>query len=404
MTQRTKSRSPFYPGQPVPVDLFAGRAAEIQRILTRGAAQVQAGKPAAFFVEGEYGIGKSSLARFTQWRAERQHKLFGLYTTLETAESPDDIGAALLQAAASESAPLGPSRSEKVMNWLAEYVGEQTIFGVTIHADALKREGPSIARGILPFLGEIHKRVREEGYEGLFLVLDEINGITALSNFAHFIKGIVDKNALSAEPLPLLLMLCGTGERRREMIQRHQPVERIFDVVHIGALTPAEMEDFFQRAFDSVSMTVEPDAMRLMVQVSAGFPKIMHLVGDNAFWIDKDSVIDHEDALQAVIGAAEEVGKKYVDQQVYKTLRSPDYHAILSKLARLGLEPRFTRKQLEQGLTEKERRKLDNFLRRMRDLNVIRQGDGRGEYVFNMRMVQLYLWLCEAQANGPART
>ncbi|MFP4192785.1 MAG: hypothetical protein ACLFU6_12005, partial [Candidatus Hydrogenedentota bacterium] len=133
----------------------------------------------------------------------------------------------------------------------------------------------------------------------------------------------------------------------------------------------------------------------------AGFPKIMHLVGDNAFWIDKDSVIDHEDALQAVIGAAEEVGKKYVDQQVYKTLRSPDYRAILSKLARLGLEPRFTRKQLEQGLTEKERRKLDNFLRRMRDLNVIRQGDGRGEYVFNMRMVQLYLWLCEAQANGP---
>ncbi len=46
-----------------------------------------------------------------------------------------------------------------------------------------------------------------------------------------------------------------------------------------------------------------------------------------------------------------------------------------------------------KGLTAAEKRKFDNFLQRMKRLNVIRPGDARGEYVFNVRMVQLYIWL-----------
>jgi len=63
----TKGKSPFYPGQPVPVDLFRGRQQQIERILTRGAAQVAAGKPVTMYVEGEYGIGKSSIAAYAQY-------------------------------------------------------------------------------------------------------------------------------------------------------------------------------------------------------------------------------------------------------------------------------------------------------------------------------------------------
>ena len=210
-------------------------------------------------------------------------------------------------------------------------------------------------------------------------------------------------NAVAETPLPLLLMLCGTEQRRREMIQRHQSVERIFDGVHIGALTPEEMRELFERAFASVNMEVEPAAMNHMVSLCAGFPKIMHLVGDNAFWIVRDGVIDEDDAASAILAAAEEVRQKYVDQQVYRTLRSRDYQSILKKLVRRGLEPRFSRKELAEGLSESEGKKLDDFLRRMRKLNVIRPGETQGEYLFTMRMVQLYLWLREQQRPGSSR-
>jgi len=248
-----KGRSPFYPGQPVPVELFVGRNQQIGHILERGVRQVEAGKPVAMYVQGEYGIGKSSVAGFAQWIAERDHKLHAIYTPLGSAESMDDVGASLLEATW-RSGAFNPTRSERIRNWLATYIGEQSLFGFTVRADALKKEAPRIAAGALPFLTEAAERLRETGIKGIFLVLDEINGVTANPKFAHFIKGLVDTNAMLRQPLPLLLMLCGVEERRREMIRHHQPVERIFDVVGIEAMSPGEMRDFFTKAFDSVQV------------------------------------------------------------------------------------------------------------------------------------------------------
>ena len=391
-TEISKGKSPFYPGQPVPVELFVGRISQIDRIMTRGVIQVAAGKPVALYVQGEYGIGKSSIAGYVQWLAERENGLHCIYVSLGAAHTLEDVGVAVLEATV-RSGAFDPKRAEKIRDWLAKYIGEQSLFGLTIHTEALKKDAPAIASGMLPFLAQAFERLREAGVKGIFLVMDEINGVTANPKFAHFIKGLVDTNAMSREPLPLLLMLCGVEERRREMIRHHQPVDRIFDVVEVEAMNKLEMEEFFRRAFDSVQMSVNEDAMKSMIHWSAGFPKIMHLVGDAAYWIDKDGIVDHDDAIEAVLAAAEDVGKKYVDQQVYKALRSTDYHSILRKVAKTGLDMTFQRSEIAKGLTEAERRKLPNFLRKMRTLNVIRSGDIQGEYVFNVRMVRVYIWL-----------
>jgi tryptophan 2,3-dioxygenase len=156
-----------------------------------------------------------------------------------------------------------------------------------------------------------------------------------------------------------------------------------------------EMEEFFIKAFESVKMSVKPDGMFFLTHYSAGFPKIMHLVGDAAFWTDKDAVIDESDALVAVIDAADDVGKKYVDLQVYKALRSEDYHSILNKIARMSgpASMKFKKSEIAAGLKENEKGKLNNFLQRMKNLKAIRSGDVPGEYIFNHRMVRLYIWL-----------
>jgi len=387
-----KGKSPFYPGQPVPGELFVGRAEQIDHIMQRGVGQVEAGKPVAMYVEGEYGIGKSSIAGFVQWLAEREHGLHSIYAPLGSAETLEDVGAAVLEGTL-RSGAFDPHRSNKVRNWLAKYIGEQSLFGVTVHAEALKKDAPTITSGMLPFLEEVVERLKETGVNGLFVVLDEINGVAANPKFAHFIKGIVDTNAMSRQPLPLLLMLCGVEECRREMIRNHQPVDRIFDVVQIEPMSPQEMRTFFEKAFDSVQMQVDSDALDLMIEYSAGFPKIMHLVGDSAFWLDQDAIVNRADALQAVVVAADEVGKKYVDQQVYKALRSRDCRSILNKIAKTGLDMTFQRAEIVKGLTDAERKKFSNFLQKMKRLKVIRAGGIQGEYLFNVRMVRLYIWL-----------
>lgn len=395
MRENYKGKSPFYPGQPVPVELFVGREALIERLLERGVGQVRAGKPMAFFIQGEYGIGKSSLARFTQWLAAKDEQVYGIYAALGGARTLIDIVAIIMEATL-RSGIFEPQRFEKIKNWLAKYLGKQTLFGFTINFEALRSDAPNFSTpfGMLGFLTELRHQLGEAETKGLFLVLDEINGITADPQFTHFIKGLVDTNAIAPKPLPLLLMLCGVEDRRREMIKKHQPIERYFDVIDVLPLTAEEVKEFYSKAFESVHMAITDEANQIMSHWSAGFPKIMHLIGDAAFWLDKDNIIDGQDALEAVIMAAEEVGKKYVDQQVYKALRSKDYQSILKKIASLApTAMTFTKKQVAMDLTETEKNKLDNFLTRMQKLQVIRKGEVAGEYFFNQRMIRLYIWL-----------
>ncbi len=384
-----KGRSPFYPGQPVPIDFFIGRLHEIEKI-NRAITQVELGKPQSLFLTGEYGIGKSSLANFMKSHAERNNNLFGLHVFLGGAKTLEDVAVRTVEAVI-KTQLYRPTIKEKIGNFLAKYIKQAELFGININFETLKADSLSISHGYLPFLRELFNRLKEDGVKGLMLILDEINGITGNESFSHFIKSLVDENALSVAPLPLMLMLCGVEERRKDMIQHHQPVERIFDIVDIKPMDNSEMDDFFNKTFSSAGIDVKSEAITLLRHYSAGFPKIMHIIGDAVFWLDQDNLIDSIDATQGIILAADEIGRKFVDQQVYKALRSKDYHSILAKLAKEKFDLCFKKDEIEKGLSENEKRKFNNFLQRMKKLNVLKSGSERGEYVFNSRLVRLYI-------------
>ncbi len=61
----------------------------------------------------------------------------------------------------------------------------------------------------------------------------------------------------------------------------------------------------------------------------------MHLIGNAAFWRDKDGTIDAEDVDQAMIDAADEVLRHHINPQVHRALQSSrDYRSILNKIVR----------------------------------------------------------------------
>ncbi|RJQ56442.1 MAG: ATP-binding protein [Nitrospiraceae bacterium] len=399
MNAITKGISPFYPGQPVPVELFVGRQKEIEKI-SRAVKQVEHGKPQALFLTGEYGIGKSSLAGFMRSYAEKENHLFGIHVFLGGATTIEDVAIKTVEAVLKTPA-YEPTLMGKVRNALSKYIGKQELFGVQINFEALKADSPNISHGYLPFLRELLERLKDEGIKGIMLVLDEINGISSNPTFAHFIKGLVDENALSPHPLPLMLMLCGVEERRREMIQHHQPVERIFDIVEINPMANAEMKDFFSKAFRSQNIKINKNALEQLCHYSAGFPKIMHIVGDATFWIDQDGIIDDDDALKGIILAAEDIGRKFVDQQVLRALRSKDYHSIMEKMGKSPFDLSFQKTDIEKGLSYPEKKKFNNFLQRLKKLKVLRSGDIHGEYVFNSRLVRLYILLNAIKKDTP---
>ncbi len=384
-----KGKSPFYPGQPVPLELFTGRQLQIDRI-ERAIKQVTLGKPQSIYLTGDYGIGKSSLASFVRALAEKRHNLFGIHVLLGSAENEIDLASKTVKAVL-ETESYEPNKTETVRNFLAKYIGNQQIFGLTLNFDALKKDAPDISRGFLPFLREILNKLQPSGTKGIVLILDELNGITKNPQFAYFIKNLVDENALSASPLPLLLMLCGVEERRKEMVLKHQPVDRIFEIIKIEPLNNEEQIDFYQKSFTSVGCKTDPAALQNIANYTGGFPKAMHIIGNNVFWLDKDNVIDMSDAVRGIVSAAKEIGEQFVDDQVYKELKSKDYQSILKKLGKENFDIGFDKSEIEGKLNEAEKKKFNNFLQKMKKLNVLKSGTERGEYIFSNRLIRLYI-------------
>ena len=345
------------------------------------------------FVQGEYGIGKTSLASVAQQTAELKANIHPIYCSLGGCKDLQDVAQALFQAAV-RSRALDPTKSEKITNLFAKYIGKQNLFGaITLNLEALRADAPQLASpfGTLEFLNGLKERLESQG---IFLVLDEINGLAKDPQFVHFIKGLIDSNGISRKPVPLLLMVCAVEECRREMIEQHQPIDRVFEIVEVEPMSADEAKQFFETTFQSVNIACDKGAIQYMAHYSAGFPKMMQLIGDAAYWKDLDNHIDMADATSAVFEAAEEVGRRYFDQQVLKTLRSPDYRSILEKIGKLDpSELRFSRADVEEGLTESERRKFSNFLQKLKSSKVIRPGESKGEWIFNVRMVRLYIWL-----------
>jgi hypothetical protein len=246
----------------------------------------------------------------------------------------------------------------------------------------------------LPTLRSVYEGARELGKRGLLLILDDLNGITDVPEFSRFLKSFVDGLATSNRPLPLLLILIGIPERREDLLKHQPSVSRIFDVVDLPLMNESESEEFFARLFNSKSITLDSNALSLMVKMSGGYPMLMHEVGDAIFWQDKNNHVNISDAIMGFTEAAKTVGRKYIGPQVESVFRNKTYSSIL---VRMGQKPlidfTFKRQELlKENASEKERRNLDNFLKKIKKLGILKDAETSGEYRFVNPLYQLYIW------------
>ncbi|HET6204463.1 MAG TPA: AAA family ATPase [Planctomycetota bacterium] len=394
-----KESSPFTPGVPVPFDFFVGRKAEIERLL-RSAREVAQGHQRSVFLAGERGIGKSSLASFVRFLAARDEGLLGVHVLLGGVSDLGEMVRRVLERLINESR--GQSWYAGITDLFGKRIREVGLFGVSLTFESPSTELDEIVRAFVPTLRKILEKVRGER-RGLFLALDDVNGLADRPDFTNWLKSIVDEMAVSGEPFPVLLLLIAMEERREALIQIHPSVARIFDVVDIRTLSPEESAEFFRRTFDRAGVRVEPAALQVLVQAGGGFPALLHELGDAVFWLDKDDLVTEQDAYAGVLEAADRIGRKYVQPKVIREIHSRRYRAILLKMASAGLVTSIRRRDLAARLTDEENQVLDNFLGRMRKLGVLlpdRDGEP-GSYRFANQLLEIYLWMEGQRTRAP---
>jgi len=385
-----KDYSPFTPGIPVPVEFFVGRLNEVERTINAVKAST-GGRLQVLFLVGERGIGKSSLASFVKYISEQEHQVIGLHiflggvTTLE--ETVRRIFVRLLKDS------IDKKFYQKITEFFGTHLKQIDLFGITIEFEADKNDLRLMVEDFAPTLRNLMDKLEEK--KAILLILDDINGLANFPNFANWLKSLVDEIATSSKPLPLCLLLVGLEERRQAIISHQSSLARVFDVIEVKTWSETETIEFFKKAFSSVNIRVDERALSVLAKYTGGLPVLAHEIGDATFQLDTDNFIDKKDAEKGVINAAEIVGRKHLEPQVFQAIRSQKYRAILRNIAVNPSNISFRVGDIKPQLTRDEQRVFHNFLTKMKKLGVLQPDpDGEaGAYRFQNMLYYLYFWL-----------
>ncbi len=293
----------------------------------------------------------------------------------------------------------GQSWFKEITDFFGKYnIEEVGLFGVTVSFSPLEKDLKELIATFPEAIWNLLEKIKKEK-KGLFIILDDINGLVDKPEFAHWYKSFVDEIATHEKykHFPVSIMLIGLPEKRDALIKSQPSLMRIFRVVEIEKLTDEEVRNFMSKAFEGVGIKVEPKGMDVMVRYSSGLPILMHEIGEAVFWQDVDGIIDGGDALRGLMAAAQNVGRKYLDPKVSRAIRSERYKSILMKLGRepLRLSRNFTRREVEAVLNQNEKKVFDNFLTRIRKLGIIEPDldRGPGAYRFVNEIYPVYIYM-----------
>ncbi len=384
--------SPFYPGKVIPVDYFMAREEEISNILHL-INQSLRGRLESIFIQGERGIGKSSLADFISFLSGTEFGCIGAHCYLSGAKSIEDFTRIVFQKLIN-AAP-DKDHLEKLKGLFRDYIKGFSLsgygFGLGVEFATDKKELKNLTINFVPALLEYYNNIKDKN-NGIILILDDLNGLSDTEDFSPFIKSIYDE--LAQSKLPFTLILVGLPGRRSDLIKHQPSIARIFNLIELNPFNDNETKKFFISNFNRVGIKVENDALGEMNFYSGGFPALMHEVGDAVFLLDKDGSITMDDSLFGILEAAKIIGRRYLDEQIINELHSKTYREILKRIGTHGLGFTFKRQELLElfsGLEmDREKRSIDNFIRKMKKLNVIMESEIRGRYKFVNELHYLY--------------
>lgn len=396
----SKEYSPFTPGAPVPLELFIGRQKEARSIIQAVKKAIHRRSVVNLFVEGIRGIGKSSLCAYAMAGVEKETRALVTYVPLGGVHTLDDFVRTVFDAIVRTKT--GSKWYDAIFKIFDKHIETVDVFGVNVRFNASQKEidglKADLAGAFRSFLSKFPDNIRPEG---IVLMLDDINGLASQGVFANWFKSLIDGVVLNRanSSFPITFVFVGLPQRRTELIQQQQSLDRVFEVIPVSALCQEEVEKFFATAFESVDVQIEAQALKMLSRIGRqGYPVFLHEIGDAVFSLDTDNNIDVQDVLKGVMKAIDIVGKKYVGPNVLEVISSESYKNILRKLGPyweqypddFGRVIRANIMRVEKD--SKGLEGLDNFLRKMTKLNVIHRIEGghSGVYEFDNVLYAYY--------------
>ena len=229
--------------------------------------------------------------------------------------------------------------------------------------------------------------------DGLLLILDDS---TVLQGIRLLVKKHGDEISISEQQIPLCILVVGLEDRRQELVAKQPSLARVFELIDISPWSDEEATEFYQHAFQSANAKIEKAELDTLVHFTGGLPVLAHEIGDAVWRATQSLVINAQEIDEGIFNAAEIIGLKLLEPQIFSAIQSERYRSILRKMAG---DPQDA--DVRIGDTVDKSRGQSHGQRRMKTLGAIdTDPDVHGGYKFPNLLHALYFFIESQRAKG----
>lgn len=383
--------NPFRPNSTAQPAIFTGRSEELD-VMEHCLLQTKNANPQHFLIEGERGIGKSSLLNQQFVLASgrvptpRMGAKLNFMTITVVLQEQDDLVSLVKKVASKLQAEVRKRDALKslVVNaW--EVVSRIEAAGFRLHKnDVTYSETEVLDRLIEDFVSICSSLPNST--DGILLLFDEADKGAERTKLGLFCKLLTEElsRQLAERVCIGLAGLPGTVDALRAS---HESSPRIFRSLNLAPLSQQECIEVIDKAFadanskNDAPTRIAPPVKQVIAELSEGYPHFLQEFGYCAFEQDDDYDVSDRDVVNSLFGehgAFDQLGKRYFNQAYYAT-SSNDYRSVLDVMAEHG-DGWIERNQII-ATTRLRESTVDNALRALKGKSIILQDEAlRGRY------------------------
>ncbi len=335
--------NPFRPNGMASSGMFCGRGPELTSI-RQCLFQTMHGNPAHFLIEGERGIGKSSLMLYVDLLATNNIVSLGKFNfitlKIELADAEDTTDIVRKLGLELKKELVRQFDIKTIARGIYDWVTNWSVLGVEYKKDKAAVDTMGALEDLASLMARVLKEAgnNKEGVpDGILVLIDEADTACESANLGSFVKLFTERlTKLGCERV--CFGLAGLPTLIGKLKEGHESSTRIFQDLNLQPLSKDECKEVVRRAIadankkNTDATTITPEALEFIADLSEGYPHFIQQFGYCAFDADRDNVISYDDVNTGAFGengAMDQLAKRYYNQMYFEKIWSDDYRKVL---------------------------------------------------------------------------
>lgn len=336
--------NPYRPGAVVMPGMFSGRLNELQ-IIKQSLFQTKNGNPQHFLIEGERGIGKSSLLLFVDFLATGQlsnyddevQNFLVVNIALREEDTYIDI---LLRIINTLKIEIGNKEKLKALaTQILDSISQIETTWIKINRTKSETDRTTLldelTRTLVKLIQNANKHI-----DGVLILIDEADKPAPSAHLGEFCKLLTEK-LTRGNCERVCLGLAGLPDLVPKLRESHASAPRLFKTMVLEPLKIDECERVIDRGLKEANQknneptSITTKAKSMVADLSEGYPHFLQEFASCAFQNDTNHEIDDEDVKRGAFGengAFDQLGKKFFTDMYFDQIWSDDYRRVLDTM------------------------------------------------------------------------